>query len=84
MADGYPNSGALFKADPAKKAENPKRPDYEGNAEVDGVQYWISAWLKDGKSGKFMSLAFKRKEERKPQEPQRQRRVDPDEDVPFN
>jgi hypothetical protein len=64
MANDYPNSGALFKADPAKKAENPKRPDYEGSAEVDGVDYWISAWIKEGKSGKFMSLAFKPKDER--------------------
>ena len=65
MASEYPNSGALFKADPAKKAENPKRPDYEGNAEIDGVGYWISAWIKEGKSGKFMSLSFKPKEERR-------------------
>jgi len=63
MPNEHPNSGALFKADPAKKAENPKRPDYEGNAEVDGMGYWISAWIKEGKSGKFMSLAFKLKEE---------------------
>lgn len=62
MPNEYPNSGALFKADAAKKAENPKRPDYEGNCEVDGVSYWISAWLKEGKSGKFMSLAFKPKD----------------------
>ena len=67
MENDYPNSGALFKADPAKKAENPKRPDYEGSAEVDGAQYWISAWIKEGKSGKFMSLSFKAKDEpRKP------------------
>lgn len=65
MANEYPNSGALFKADAAKKAENPKRPDYEGSAEVDGVDYWISAWVKEGKSGKFMSLSFKPKDERK-------------------
>lgn len=61
----YPNSGALFKADAKKKADNPKRPDYEGSAEVDGVDYWISAWIKEGKSGKFMSLSFKPKEQRR-------------------
>ena len=66
MANDYPNSGALFKADAAKKAANPKWPDYEGNAEVDGADYWISAWVKEGKSGKFMSLSFKPKEAAKP------------------
>ena len=63
MASEYPNSGALFKAMPAKKAENPKWPDYEGNCEVNGVQFWISAWIKEGKNGtRFMSLSFKPKE----------------------
>jgi hypothetical protein len=76
MASEFPNSGALFKADAAKKRENPKRPDYEGSAEVDGVDYWISAWLKEGKSGKFMSLAFKPKEQRKSNR-------EPGDDVPW-
>ena len=78
MANDYPNSGALFKADPAKKAENPKRPDYEGNAEVDGVAYWISAWIKEGKSGKFMSLSFKPKDE--PRKPRNGPPANPDAD----
>ena len=62
MASEFPNSGALFKADAAKKRDNPKWPDYEGSADIDGVAYWVSAWIKEGKSGKFMSLAFKPKE----------------------
>jgi hypothetical protein len=76
MASEFPNSGALFKADAAKKRDNPKRPDYEGSAEVDGVDYWISAWLKEGKSGKFMSLAFKPKEQRKSSR-------EPGDDIPW-
>ena len=55
----YPNSGAIFKND---KEGNPARPDYTGNAEVDGVDYWLSAWIKEGKKGKFMSLSFKAKD----------------------
>ncbi len=50
------NSGALFKA---KANENPKWPGYEGSAMIDGQEYWLSAWVKDGKAGKFFSLAFK-------------------------
>lgn len=76
MADAYPNSGALFKADPAKKTTNPKWPDYEGSAVIDGTQFWVSAWIKEGKGGKFMSLAFKPKEGAKPP-------VNEDAGIPF-
>lgn len=55
------NTGTLFKND---RKEKDSHPDYQGNALIGGVDYWISAWIKDGKNGKFMSLAFKPKEER--------------------
>ncbi len=54
------NSGALFKND---KGDNPKRPDYRGEALIDGVSYELSAWIKDGKKGKFMSVSFKAKDD---------------------
>lgn len=50
------NSGALFKND---KDGNESRPDYRGDCLVNGVKWEMSAWIKEGKSGKFMSLAFK-------------------------
>lgn len=53
------NSGALFRND--KKSE--KHPDYRGDINVNGVDYWISAWLKTSKKGtKFMSLSVTEKE----------------------
>jgi uncharacterized protein (DUF736 family) len=49
------NSGALFKN--AKKQKD-TQPDYRGSLNVEGTDYWISAWLKTSKKGeKFMSLA---------------------------
>lgn len=62
MSDGkkYDNSGALYVND---KKQNDKHPDRNGSAMIDGVEYWISGWIKEGKSGKFMSLAFRRKDE---------------------
>lgn len=58
MNEKRDNSGALFKGKPN---DNPKFPGYEGSATIDGVDYWISGWVKEGKSGKFFSLAFKPK-----------------------
>ena len=75
------NSGALFKA---KANENPRWPQYEGSVTVAGVDYWISAWVKEGKSGKFFSLAFKPKEKREapPAKPQ-SKILPPDDDDPL-
>ena len=53
------NSGVLFKND---KKETGNHPDYKGNITVGGQDYWLSAWIKEGKSGKFMGLAVSPKE----------------------
>lgn len=50
------NRGALFKNN---RKESEKHADYTGKLNVGGVDYWISAWIKEGKSGKFMSLSVK-------------------------
>lgn len=52
-------SGVLFKHD---KDGNEKRPDYKGSIQIEGVEYWLSAWIKDGKRGKFLSLKAEAKE----------------------
>jgi uncharacterized protein (DUF736 family) len=52
--------GALFKND-RKTADN--HPDYTGSAVIDGVEYWVSAWVKTSQAGtKFFSMAYKPKE----------------------
>ena len=83
MAD-YDNtdSGALFKND---RKEKESHPDYRGQLNVGGVEYWISAWLKTGKKGKFMSLAIQPKDEA-PKGKAKAKSVsddDFDSDVPF-
>lgn len=55
------NSGTLFRND---KREKDTHPHAKGSALIDGVEYWVSAWTKEGKDGRYQSLAFKRKEER--------------------
>ena len=76
------NSGVLFRND---KRENEKAPNYKGNITVDGQDYWLSAWIKEGKSGKFMGLAVSPKEEYKPKPSERSKATNFDnaEDLPF-
>jgi len=57
------NRGALFK-NKDKDASHPTWADYQGNINVDGVEFWLSAWVKKSqKSGQtFMSLSVTKKE----------------------
>lgn len=51
------NSGAIFIND---KQGNEKRPDYTGKLNVEGKQFYISAWVKDSNQGnKFLSISIK-------------------------
>ena len=72
------NSGVLFRSD---KKDNDRAPDYKGNITVNGQDYWLSAWIKEGKSGKFMGLAVSPKEEYQPK--QAPKKASFDEDLPF-
>lgn len=73
------NSGVLFKND---KKESEKHPDYKGNLTVDGKDYWLSAWVKEGKGGKFMGLALSPKDEAPLRVPPKQKFDDLD-SMPF-
>jgi uncharacterized protein (DUF736 family) len=71
MAYDNTNRGAIFKNDD-KQQDN--HPDYKGSINVNGVDMWVSGWLKTSeKTGKkFMSLSVKAKEEKAPQMPVKQ------------
>ena len=57
------NRGALFK-NKDKDAAHPNWADYQGSINVDGVEFWLSAWLKKGKKSgvNYMSLSVTKKE----------------------
>lgn len=68
--------GVLFKND---KRQSDNHPNYRGSCEINNEEYWMSAWIKQGKNGAFMSLSFTPKEQ-----PQQAPVVqDIDEDIPF-
>jgi uncharacterized protein (DUF736 family) len=54
------NTGALFKS---KKQESDKHPGYTGSMNVEGTEYWMSAWLNESKAGeKYFSIKLKAKD----------------------
>ncbi len=70
--------GVLFKND---RKETESHPAYKGQCEVDGVEFWISAWIKESpQKGKYMSLSLSPKE--KPSAPPPPRRFQAEE-PPF-
>ena len=70
--------GALFKNN---EKSDPKHPDYRGDMTVGGAKFWLAAWIKEGKNGKFMSVQAKPKEEKTPTGVKHN--PGPLEDIPF-
>lgn len=62
----YPNSGILSRNDRQRDGKND--PPYKGNCDVDcphcgkNARFWLSAWVNEGKSGKFFGLRFTKME----------------------
>ena len=62
--------GVLFKNE-QKKAD--KHPDYSGDATIEGVEYFMDAWLKASESGRrYMSFSFKAKDKQPAPAPARE------------
>lgn len=80
------NTGILSRND---RKEQPTHPDFKGQINVAGVDYWLSGWIKErnDKSGKFFSLSVKPKDEAKPSSKPAPKAKDGyadfDESVPF-
>lgn len=79
MSEKRDNSGTLGRNERKQKDSHP---DHTGQALIDGKAYWISAWVKDGQRGKFFSLSFKPKEDRRA-EPSAPPSDGFDDDIPF-
>ena len=80
------NRGAIWRNE---KKEKDTHPDFTGSLDVDGVQYWVSAWKRKEDAGpKSPALSFSVKPKEEAQAPQRTgggnaRGGQPDDDIPF-
>lgn len=88
MDNGFDNErrGALFKND--RKRDGKQDPDYRGQCQIGGVEYWVSAWINTSKKdgSKFMGLTFQPKQDEKA--PVQQQATAPEQpefndDIPF-
>ena len=84
MPQQYDNNlrGVLFAND---KRQNDRHPNLKGNCEIEGIEYWLSAWTKRNPDGSFklLSLAFEPKEQQAPQSGEAIGDDDLDDDIPF-
>ncbi len=77
------NKGVLFRNE---KKENKSHSDHQGSINIEGVEYWLNAWIKESKSGKkFFSLSVKRKEPKTQEEQPNlaKKEKDIDDEIPF-
>jgi hypothetical protein len=74
------NRGVLFKND---RKEKDSHADYNGTLNVDGKEFYLNAWVKEGKKGKFFSLSIKEKGTPSRADPSSGRRVELDDEIPF-
>lgn len=56
------NRGALFPND--RKTPGSRQPDYKGSINIEGVEYWLSGWVRDTRQGQIVSMSVEPKEAR--------------------
>ena len=79
------NTGLLFKNN--RKREGKQDPNYQGECNIAGQEFYMNAWIKDGQAGKFMSFSFKPKQQKQDPKPHvvagGKDGAEPDDEIPF-
>lgn len=74
-----PGQGSLFPNSKEKDAQ----PDYRGSVNIEGKEYELAAWKKQGQKGEFLSLAAKPKQPKEEKPVQNYQASDLDQEIPF-
>ena len=86
MAYDNTNSGMMMRND---RRQTDKHPEFTGSINIEGVDYWISAWVNEGKPGskiegkKYFSIKVNRKDKGSSGGGMARFTDDYDSDVPF-
>jgi len=82
MAYDNTNQGAIWRND---ERLTDKHPHLKGQANIDGVDYWVSAWKRDpdgNPKAPALKFSFQRKEQKAaPKQPETN--TDPSDEIPF-
>lgn len=72
----------MFKNNDRQKETHP---EYKGDILIGGVEYWLGAWVKEGKNGKFFSISAtpKKKDGAYQPGPSKPSRDDDKDSIPF-
>ena len=76
------NEGAIWKND---RREADTHPHFRGQATIDGVEYWVSAWKRDPDAkpnAPALKFSFRVKEQKRSSQASAPA-DDPDDDLPF-
>ncbi|HLO98681.1 MAG TPA: hypothetical protein VK171_08815 [Fimbriimonas sp.] len=83
---GYDNTGILT-ANNNRKTDS--HPSHTGSINIEGVDYWLSAWVNEGKPGsrmegkRYFSLKVNRKDDQGSRPAPRQNSSFDEDDIPF-
>jgi len=82
MSEQREMSGSISRnKDKSEPGANESWPDYKGSLRVEGRDYWLAGWIKDGPHGKFLSLAVTPKDA--PGKKEAPPAADDDDGMPF-
>lgn len=72
--------GSLFRN---QKKTGDKSPDYTGKIKWDGKEYRLAGWLKEGRTGKFLSVQMSEPRQKEAPKENAPARAELDDEIPF-